>query len=318
VNPAVFIVGCQRSGTTLLQRMVDASPHVAIVHESRWIDTWYQKRIGLTPEGYVTPDFIPLLIEHPRFPQLEVSREDLEGLLPNGRPVSYERFVTGVFNLHGRARGKNLVGDKTPRYVRSIPILHALWPEAKFVHLIRDGRDVCLSALEWRSGGELARRFETWKTDPVATAGVWWDWLVKLGREAGEDLNPALYQEIHYESLVSDPAEVCARLCEFLGIPYDDAMLRFHEGRERESPGLSAKGAWKKVTAGLRDWRTELSGEDVRLFEAAAGESLEELGYGRVVPEPGMEAVATVSRVRESFYREVRAGGERLPESWSR
>jgi Sulfotransferase family len=318
VNPVVFIVGCQRSGTTLLQRMVDASPHIAVVHESRWIDTWYRERVGLTPEGHVTPELIPLLVEHPRFPQLEVDREDLEGLLPNGRSVSYRCFVSGVFDLHGRALGKSLVGDKTPRYVRSIPTLHGLWPEAKFVHLIRDGRDVCLSALEWKSGGELARRFETWKTDPVATAGVWWDWLVRLGRETGRDLGPALYREVRYESLVSDPAEECSKLCEFLGIPYDGAMLRFHEGREREVPGLSAKGSWKRVTTGLRDWRTELPGDDVGLFEAAAGESLEELGYGRAVPEPGVEAVQTVSRVRESFLREVLAGGERLPERWSR
>ncbi|MGH3146280.1 MAG: sulfotransferase family protein [Rubrobacter sp.] len=318
MNPVVFIVGCQRSGTTLLQRMVDASPHIAVVHESRWIDTWYRKRIGLTPDGNVTPDFIPLLLEHPRFPELKASREDLEGLLPNGQPIPYRSFVSGVFDLHGRALGKPRVGDKTPRYVRSVPTLHELWPEAKFVHLIRDGRDVCLSALEWKSGGELSRRFETWKTDPVATAGVWWDWLVRLGREAGEDLGPALYHEIRYESLVSDPVEECAKLCEFLDIPYDSAMLRFHEGREREAPGLSAKGAWKRVTTGLRDWRTELSGESVEVFEAAAGESLEELGYGRAVPEPGAMAVETVSRVRESFFQEVRAEGERLPERWSR
>jgi len=309
-------VGCQRSGTTLLQRMVDASPHVAIVHESRWIDTWYQKRIGLTPEGYVTPDFIPLLIEHPRFPQLEVSREDLEGLLPNGRPVSYERFVTGVFNLHGRARGKNLVGDKTPRYVRSIPILHALWPEAKFVHLIRDGRDVCVSALEWRSGGELARRFETWKTDPVATAGVWWDWLVRLGREGGEDLNPALYQEIHYESLVSDPAEVCARLCEFLGIPYDDAMLRFHEGRERSGAGLNAKKAWRPVTGGLRDWRSQMPTVDVERFEATVGGFLDDLGYERAFPNPSSEAMERASKTRRRFVRELGERERRMPKDW--
>jgi len=298
--------------------MVDANPHIAIVHESRWIDTWYQKRIGLTPEGHVTPDFIPRLLDHPRFSKLEVAREDLEGLLPNGRPVTYQSFVAGIFDLYGHKRGKPLVGDKTPRYVRSIPTLHALWPEAKFVHLIRDGRDVCLSALEWRSGGELARRFETWKTDPVATAGIWWDWLVRLGREAGADLGPDLYREVRYESLVADPRGECERLCEFLDIPFDAAMLQFHAGREREGTGLSTKRAWKKVTAGLRDWRTELPDESMEIFEAAAGELLEELGYGRGVSEPRAETMKTVSRVRESFFTEVRAEGEQLPEGRAR
>ena len=313
MNPHVFIVGCQRSGTTLLQRMVDANPNIAIVHESRFVDAYYQNRQGLTPEGNVGPELVPLIAEHPRFPKLEVSREDLESLVPNGRPVHYRDFVSGLYDLHGRSVGKKIVGDKTPRYVRSIPTLHELWPEARFVHLIRDGRDVCLSALQWRSGGELVRRFETWKTDPVATAGVWWDWLVRLGREAGRDLGPDLYLEVRYENLVTDPVPECGRLCEFLDVPYDEAMIRFHEGKEREGSNLSTKRAWKGVTAGLREWRTDLPPEDTELFEAAAGELLDELGYDRAVPEPGPEAKETVARVRGSFYREVRAAGERLP-----
>ncbi len=311
-------MGCQRSGTTLLQRMVDANPHIAVVHESRFIDVFYQERRGLTPEGEVTPELVPLIAGHSRFGKLAVDRAGLESLLPNGRPVHYRDFVGGVFDLHGQALGKEIVGDKTPRYVRSIPTLHSLWPGARFAHLIRDGRDVCLSALEWRSGGELARRFETWKTDPSATAGVWWDWLVRLGRESGEDLGPGLYREIRYEDLVSDAAGECERLCGFLGLPYDDAMIRFHEGRERQDARLSTKRAWKRVTPGLRDWRKELSDGDVELFEAAAGDLLEELGYGRSVPEPGAEATETVSRVRESFYGEVRAAGERLPREAAR
>lgn len=313
MNPHVFMVGCQRSGTTLLQRMVDANPNIAIVHESRFVDTYYQNRQGLTPEGEVEPGLVTLIAEHPRFTKLEVSREDLEDLLPNGGPVHYRDFVSGLYDLHGRSLGKVLVGDKTPRYVRSIPELHELWPGARFVHLIRDGRNVCLSALQWRSGGELARRFETWKTDPVATAGVWWDWLVRLGREAGENLGPDLYYEVRYEDLVTNAVPECERLCEFLQISYDEAMIRFHEGKEREGSNLSAKRAWKGVTAGLRDWRTDLFRDDQTLFEAAAGELLDELGYDRAVPEPGPEATENVARVRDSFYKAVRAAGERLP-----
>jgi hypothetical protein len=313
VNPHVFMVGCQRSGTTLLQRMVDANPDIAVVHESRFVDTYYQNRQGLTPEGNVSPELVPLIAEHPRFTKLEVNREGLESLIPNGRPIHYRDFISGLYGLHGRALGKKIVGDKTPRYVRSIPELHALWPGARFVHLIRDGRDVCLSALQWRSGGELARRFETWKTDPVATAGIWWDWLVRLGREAGENLGPDLFYELRYEDLVADPAGQCERLCGFLDIPYDDAMIRFHEGRERAGPKLSTKRAWKGVTPGLRDWRTDLSPEDTELFEAAAGELLDELGYDRAVPAPGPDVRGTVARVRASFYLVVRDAGERLP-----
>ncbi|QIN82488.1 hypothetical protein GBA63_07395 [Rubrobacter tropicus] len=301
MNPHVFIVGCQRSGTTLLQRMVDANPNIAIVHESRFVDSYYRDRQGLTPEGNVTGEIVPLIAEHPRFAKLGVDREGLKSLLPDGRAVHYRDFLSGVYDLHGRALGKEVVGDKTPRYVRSIPELHALWPKARFLHLIRDGRDVCLSALQWRSGGELARRFETWKTDPVATAGVWWDWLVRLGREAGRDLGPDLYREVRYETLVAEPAGECERLCEFLGIPYDGAMIRFHEGKTKDQGGLSAKKAWLPVTAGLRDWRGQMAEKDVERFEAAAGATLERLGYPRVVADPSPRAVEHAFRVRAAL-----------------
>jgi hypothetical protein len=87
------------------------------------------------------------LIEQHRFPSLGIDREDLEGLITPSERVSYSNFVSGVFDLYGRTRGKRLVGSKIPAWVRSISTLHALWPETKFVHLIRDGCNVCRSIL---------------------------------------------------------------------------------------------------------------------------------------------------------------------------
>jgi hypothetical protein len=103
------------------------------------------------------------------------------------------------------------------------------------------------------------------------------DWQVRTCREGGNALGPDLYYEMRYESLVSKPAEECKKLCEFLGISYDEAMLCFNEGRERPKPGRSAKRAWLRVTPGLRDWRSGMSAEDVERFEAAAGDLLNEL-----------------------------------------
>ena len=62
MNPYVFIVGSARSGTTLLQRMVDAHPQVAVINEARFIPRYFNKRTGLTPEGFVTPELIPKLL----------------------------------------------------------------------------------------------------------------------------------------------------------------------------------------------------------------------------------------------------------------
>jgi hypothetical protein len=315
-NPYVFIVGCSRSGTTLLERLVDAHPVIAITSETNWIPSYFEMKTGLTSEGLVTPETIPRLIEHRRFPPLWIDPGDLERLITPSGHVSYSSFVSGVFDLYRGTRGKRLVGGKGAGWVRHIPTLHALWPEAKFAHLIRDGRDVCMSILSWRKANRKVGRFTMWTEDPLSTTALWWEWNVRLGREDGSSLEPGLYYEIRYESLVAHPADECAALCTFLGLPYDDEMLRFHEGRERTEPGLDAKSAWQPVTAGLRDWRSQMPAGDVERFEAAVGDLLDELSYPRAVPRPSSEALKHASRIRTSFVRDLRRQGKRIPEGW--
>jgi hypothetical protein len=314
VNPYVFLVGCPRSGTTLLGRMGDAHPELAIIHETRWVADWYEKRTGLSREGHVTPELVERLAEHPRFAKLGIDRAEVQGLLADrGGPVRYGDFITALFDLYGERRDKRLVGDKTPRYVRSIPTLSELWPHAKFVHLIRDGRDVCLSVLDWRKG---ASNFPTWDQDPVSTTALWWEWQVRLGREAGAALGHDRYHELRYESLLAGPGQECARLCDFLGLAYDQAMLRFHQGRMRDDPGLDAKKSWRPLTAGLRNWGEQMAPGDVALFEAAAGPLLDELGYARAAISPHDEQVEQAAQLRHAFVDQVRSRRRAVPKAW--
>jgi hypothetical protein len=311
VNPSVFIVGATRSGNTLLQRLVDAHPDIAVVDETHWIPKWLARGKGVTPDGRVTPALVRRLADHRRFARWQIPLERLEALVADGCRPTYAEFVSRFFDLHGEARAKPLVGDKTPRYVRDIPTLHALWPAAKFVHIIRDGREVCLSANAWRKAYKLHRRYPTWTRDPVATAAAWWDWLVRLGRTDGHRLRPDRYHEIRYERLVADPAAECKALCRFLGVAYDEAMLRFHEGRTKHAPGLDAKGAWLPITPGLRDWRTQMPATEVERFEAVAGALLHELGYPLGARDLRPDAIAHASSIRASFQEDLRMRGER-------
>jgi hypothetical protein len=313
-NPFVFVVGCPRSGTTLLQRLLDAHPDLVICPESFWIPYYYKKRIGLTPEGLVTPELISRLFEYYKFYRMKLDRDELEGLIRSGEPVTYSSFVSALFDLHGEIHGKSLVGDKTPDYARNLPTLHALWPGAKFIHLIRDGRDVQLSAVNWkRKAARFTSLFPSWGKEPVATAAAWWEWHVRQARESGRLLGPGLYCEVHYEALVERPDEECARLCAFLGIPYDGSMLRFHEGRTHMGDGRDAKAAWLPVTPGLRDWRVQMTAAEVERFEAVAGGLLEELGYSRATSHPRNEVVAYASWIRDQFARDAHVLGDWLP-----
>jgi sulfotransferase family protein len=174
MNPYVFIVGCPRSGTTLLRRIVNAHPEIAITSESPWIIECLREQCGLTPRHVVTPELISRLLQNPRFGHLHLGQNKLMALLRDGAPVSYASFVSGVFDLCGRRYRKALVGNKTPFFVRAIDTLHALWPGARFVHLIRDGRDVCLSVVNWPKAAQADKpgSFATWAEDPVSTTGL--------------------------------------------------------------------------------------------------------------------------------------------------
>jgi hypothetical protein len=317
VNPYVFLVGCLRSATTLLQRIVNAHPELAIIHETQWVPRWYERRVGLTPEGHVTPELLRELFAYSRFDRLELEPREVAALLGGGAPLHYRRFVSELFDLHGRAKGKRLVGEKSPGYVRHVPTLHELWPEARFVHLIRDGRDVCLSALAWKKADHILGRYSTWGEDRVTTAALWWEWHVRLGRESSALLDAGQYHELLYQRLVAGPEAECERLCSFLAVPYDAAMLRFHEGRTRSRPGLGAKAAWLPITPGLRSWRTEMPTGDLARFEAAAGPLLSELGYERAFSAPADEEVERAERLRGEFADGLRARGRPIPAEWT-
>lgn len=306
-NPYLFVVGCPRSGTTLLQRLLNAHPEIALVHEFWWMARWHRQGVGLTADGRVTARLAGELASYRKSQsKLGINAERLAELCVPGE--SYPAYLSKVFDEFAAAQGKSLAGDKSPGYVLEIPLLHGWWPQARFVHLLRDGRDVLLSVRAWDRGPRIAARFSTWAEEPAITAALWWSALVRRGRADGARLPAGGYHEVRYEDLLIAPEEALSRLCEFLSVPFVDAMFAFHEGRRRDQPGLDAKKAWLPITPGLRNWRTELEAGDIELFEAAAGGLLEELGYPRQTTA-GRAAIERVDAVRNAV-------GVEMPDHW--
>lgn len=306
MNPFVFIVGCPRSGTTLVQRVLNAHPQLAITPESHWIPRLAAKPWALTSDGLVTSKLVRRLLAHPKLSRWQIGQDQVLAIVERNPSVSYSSLVSQIFDLYGEMQGKPLVGDKTPDNVRRMDILHRVWPLARFVHVIRDGRDVALSMLEWPKVHPKPGDFVTWSKDPVSTAALWWEVNVSCGREAKELLPPELCYELRYESLVANPREQTAALCSFLGLPFDDFMLQFHAAHNGTDPGLEKKWAGLPITQGLRDWRSQMRAEQIESFEAIAGELLENLGYPRAVPHPSSEALLHSKKIRESFAQDPR------------
>ena len=315
-NPYAFFVGSPRSGTTMLKRMASAHSQLAVTRETHWIPRYLEKRLGVSASGRVMPFLVEKLFEHHRFSQMKISRDRLTRIVQQNSELTYAQLVTRIFDHYGGRKNKPLVGDKTPSYVRKLPTLGALWPQARVVHLIRDGRNVCLSLRHWRMVHKAAGRFGTWHIDPVVTAALWWRGLVALGRQDGAAMGSNRYRELRYERLVEQPREACVELAGFLGLPYEDAMAHYYRGKTQTGPGLSANAAWLPPTSGLRDWREQMPGAELERFEGAAGDLLDALAYPRGCERISAAVQRQVSLIKEQFTREAAVRKWRLPEDW--
>lgn len=307
-NPYLFVIGCPRSGTTLLQRMLDNHPALTVINESYFIPRAINDLL-------VGPDY-PLTAEIVSRARSSRSRSGKTGFFRLGLPEeavdevarkahTYSQFVSELYNQVARLRGKPLAGEKTPHYTSHLRLLHGLFPDTRFIHIIRDGRSVALSLLEWAAEGKGPARYKLWALEPVAMCALWWRWQVGAGRRDGQELASAHYQEVRYEELVDSPLDVIRDVTHFLGLPYDPLMLRYYEGRVRTGLALSAKEAWLPPTPGLRDWRKQMPAHDVELFEALAGDLLSELGYERAFQTISPAVQERAERYRDWWKRKL-------------
>ncbi len=301
----MFVVGCPRSGTTLLQRMLDHHPQLAVANDTHFIPRAVDPAGGDVP---LSPALVERVLRYHRFPRLGVPEADTRRAAAGAR--TYAEFVGTLYREVAARRSKPLAGEKTPDYVRYLAFLGRLFPAARFVHIVRDGRDVTLSTLQWARPDKGPGRFSLWRQDPVATCALWWRWQVTTGRSEGEALG-ARYREVRYEDLVRRPRETVEGLCRFLDLPFAAEMLDYHVGRTRRGAGLSAKRAWLPPTPGLRDWRTQMADGDVEVFESLAGDLLTSLGYARRTTAPSRAVAARAERAEAGWEAELERRAKR-------
>lgn len=287
-NPYVFVVGCPRSGTTLLQRMLDAHPDMAIANDTHFIPRAAKKALRHNSDPELSNELVKAVLAYRRFYRMGLDDDEVREVASQSH--KYSEFVSRLYDLRAQKQGKTISGEKTPDYCRKIPQLSALFPQAKFIHIIRDGRDTALSTLDWANETKGPGKWGLWQSDPVGTCALWWRWQVSTGSTEGAKLPADRYREIRYEDLVSQPERRLEELAEFLEIEYSEDMSRFFVGKTRQKPGLSAKSAWIPPTKGLRDWRQQMSDEDALLFQELAGDWLERFAY-----EPAGQGTVTPS-----------------------
>jgi hypothetical protein len=292
--------------------MLDSHPGLAVLLETNVVPGDVLGKHP-APDLPLTSELVEKVVGFKWFDHLGVEEETALGLAV-GRST-FAEFVSALLDEVGRRRGKRFVGEKVPGYVRRMPSLHGLFPSARFIHIIRDGRDVALSMLDWITPDSWLGRLPLWHQEPVAVCALNWRREVSGGVRGRAKVGADRCLEVRYENLVAAPEPVMRSVAGFLGLPFDMAMLEFHQGRTRHDPSLWSKDRWLPPTAGLRDWRGELSPRNQQLFEVLAGDVLTSLGYPLAVSTPAPpEVTATAERCEQWWQAEV----DHRTRAWSR
>lgn len=283
-----IIVGAPRSGTTVLRFMLDAHPHLAIPPETGFLVPLSR----LARSGEVNAQRIfAAITDHPAdapvWPDFQIPREAFWRRISAVDHLTPADAARCFYRMYADRHGKRRWGEKTPLYGLHMADIGALLPEARFIHLICDGRDVALSlrGLSFSPG------------DDMETLAAYWRDVVTQTRAQSHAC--AHYLEVRYEDLIRDPRTTIERIASFVELAFDPGMLRYFEGtpqrllehgerRHRDARIIVAREqrlrqqalttAPPDVTRVLR-WRRDMTVGERSAFERVAGGLLRELGY---------------------------------------
>jgi hypothetical protein len=191
--------------------------------------------------------------------------------LPDLKPAT---LIDALYSHYAFQKNCARWGDKSPIYTAYVPLISGIFPQAQFIHIVRDGRDVALSMLK----AYQARRF--FYVD-LCYAAHTWKKNVTRARSTGSKLGPERYLELKYEQLVSQPELTVRLICRFLGEDFIPDMVEPHKQAQQlyHSKGIHAATREPLNTKSSGRWREKMPKQDRRLFQAIAGDTLADLGY---------------------------------------
>jgi hypothetical protein len=307
--PPIFIVGFQRSGTTLLRLMLDSHPDIAIPLDTVGMWAGYAERLDrygdLAREENRRRMVEDVLAEERiRLWNTPLSAKDVLG---RWREPGIAGIIRAMHEAYAQAHGKRTWGDKDPGNMNRIDQLNAWFPDARIIHIIRDGRDACLSHLTQDFGySNVLECALAWREEV--------QWVGRMGRLLGE----RRYLELRYEDLIREPERCLREVCTFLDVSFYDSMLRYHERVTAAVPD-EKRHIWPlidqpPVAANAGRWKTVMSNGMRICFEKRAGSVLRDHGY-EVLPQARGAYAAEVRNLWSVAWNALRHRLKRRPGS---
>jgi hypothetical protein len=273
VTRPIVVIGCPRSGTTLVQLMLHAHPRIAVPPETRFVLRAYERRRDF---DFTTPDgrraFAHWLV---RTKRLRVSDLGLDRATVIERvvaaPPTLGSVLAAVFAAYAERFGKPRWGDKRPGYYAYLPEILRLFPDAQVIDVVRDGRDCVASICE-----------SQWYRRDLFVATSMWTHAVDRGRWAAAHLPPTSYYRLRYEDLVLETEKVLRDVCQFLDEDYASAMC---EPERMAGVAVPERKDWHALThepvtgARISRWTESLGPREQALCETVMRSRLERLGY---------------------------------------
>ena len=289
MKPPIFIIGNPRSGTTLLRLMVASHPGIVVPPECGFL-IWWREKYGdwksADADGVRLEEFLRDLAASKKIETWALDYAALAAAIRAVRPANYAALGSLVYAAFAKQHKPEFQrwGDKNNFHVKHVATLHALLPDACFVHIIRDGRDVACSYRQLARAKIQSAYAPKLPVDIAAIAEEWRTNLETVRRDFAA-LPAAQKHELRYEDLVRQPEATLRGLCAAIGETFDPLMLEYHQlnRRDKMEPGEFLQ--WKAKTleapdaSDLGKFRTELPPEDIAAFGKIAGDLLRAYRY---------------------------------------
>lgn len=290
-----FIVGASRSGTTMMRLLLNAHPHVGVPKELAYfercareghLDNW--AKLNLSSDTYRT--FVRGFLQRKKLALEGLDLTALENEIVTDGPQNLERPLRVTMDAWAAKEGKVTWGEKTPKNLFYVDLIHKIMPDARFIYIVRDPRAVAYSM----------NRFARFVDDSVLNA---FNWL--QAATTGYDLLSRSIPEaqrlvLKYEELVSDVEATTRKICTFLGEPFDEQMLTFYQQTQGNiHPHSKELGGVHTLTkpistVSVDKWRDQMPAREVALVEAVCGDAMSRLGYERTDHQLGIKDRAMV------------------------